>query len=61
MKNNQTFFGKRRFFSGLALFAFSASTVLLVTDPYVMLDIAFIILSVWLMISGLMTRNEEFD
>ena len=61
MNNHQSFSGKRRFFLGLALFLFSASTVLLVTDPYVMLDIDFIIVSVWLMISGLTTRSETLD
>jgi len=42
-----------RFFCGLGVFIVSASTVAFVTDPYLMADIALVILGVYLMATGL--------
>jgi len=50
--------GLKRFFWGLGVFVFSASTVALVTDPYIMLDIGLIILGISLMISGLSAQKS---
>lgn len=46
-----------RFFWGMGLFVLSASTVAFVTDPYLMADIALILISVYLMFTGLTGRN----
>jgi len=42
-----------RFFWGLGIFLFSAGTVAFVTDPYLMADIALIIVGIYLMVTGL--------
>jgi len=42
-----------RFFWGLGIFLFSASTVAFVTDPYLMASIALIIFGAYLMVTGL--------
>jgi len=42
-----------RFFLGLGIFLFSASTVVFVTDPYLMADIALIMVGAYLMVTGL--------
>jgi len=57
MKNQQISLGLKRFFYGLAVFAFSASTVAFVTDPYLMLDMSLIILGIYLMVTGLSARR----
>ncbi len=45
-----------KFYIGLALFFLSASTVLFVTDPFIMADIGLLMLSVYLMVTGLKNR-----
>lgn len=57
MKNQQISTGLKRFFYGLGVFAFSASTVAFVTDPYLMLDMSLIILGIYLMVTGLSARR----
>ncbi len=57
MKIKQNSPGMNKFFWGLGVFALSASTVAFVTDPYLMADIALIILSLYLMVSGLSARR----
>ncbi|MDO9106525.1 MAG: hypothetical protein Q7U57_16370 [Methylovulum sp.] len=59
MKIKQTPPNLNRFFAGLGVFVFSAGTVAFVTDPYIMADIALIILGMALMISGLFARRSE--
>jgi hypothetical protein len=56
MKNKQHL---KTFFWGLGMFIFSASTVALVTDPYLMADIALLIISIILMVSGLTDHKVE--
>lgn len=58
MKPIQRTLGHKRFLWGLSIFVFSASTVALVTDPYVMADIALIILGILLMVSGLTQSSK---
>jgi|GEM_PF-769641 len=48
---------KKRFFYGLGLFLFSGSTVAFVTDPFLMADMALVILSMYLMVSALMPQK----
>jgi hypothetical protein len=48
-----------RFFWGMGLFVLSASTVAFVTDPYLMADIALVLISVYLMFTGLTGRKLE--
>ncbi|MFZ2450937.1 MAG: hypothetical protein WAW36_10500 [Methylovulum miyakonense] len=57
MKNEQNPASFNRFFWGLGVFALSASTVTLVTDPYLMADIGLIILGIYLMFTGLANRK----
>ncbi len=45
-----------KFYIGLALFFLSAGTVLFVTDPFKMADFALLMLSVYLMVTGLKKR-----
>jgi len=59
MKIKQNSPGMNRFFWGLGVFVFSAGTVVFVTDPYLMADVALIILGMFLMISGLSARRLE--
>jgi len=46
-----------QFFWGLGIFAVSASTVALVTDPYVMADVGLAVLGIYLMVTGLKARK----
>lgn len=48
-----------KFYWGLGIFILSASTVLFVTDPYIMADIGLIILSIYLMVTGIAERNAS--
>jgi hypothetical protein len=48
---------KKRFFYGLGLFIFSGSTVAFVTDPFLMADMALVILGIYLMVSALMPQK----
>lgn len=52
MNDTTPFFKRKRFMVGLGLFIFSATTVAFVTDSYVMLDISFIMISVYLMVTS---------
>jgi hypothetical protein len=42
-----------KFYIGLGLFFLSGGTVMFVTDPFLMADIALVMLSVYLMFTGL--------
>ncbi|MDD2722723.1 MAG: hypothetical protein PHH59_01700 [Methylovulum sp.] len=59
MKIEQNSANFTRFFWGLGIFAISASTVALVTDPYLMADAGLVILGIYLMITGLKARKHE--
>lgn len=59
MKNKQYAINLKMFFWGLGVFVFSASTVALVTDPYIMADIALIILGMYLMFAGLTAHKVD--
>lgn len=49
----------KKFYYGLGIFLFSASTVAFVTDPFVMADIGLIILGIYLMVTRLMEMNAS--
>lgn len=53
----QTSRHKKRFIYGLGLFFFSGSTVAFVTDPFLMADMALVILGIYLMASALMPQK----
>lgn len=48
-----------RFYIGLGLFLLSASTVMFVTDPFMMADISLVMLSVYLMVTGLSKKTQN--
>ncbi|MBZ4202464.1 MAG: hypothetical protein LAC70_04980 [Methylovulum sp.] len=58
MNDDKNSKGLIKFFIGLGLFIFSGSTVLFVTDPYLMADISLVIISIYLMAQGLMTYKK---
>ena len=57
MKFEQYSSGMKRFLRGFGIFLFAASTVILVTDPYKMADMALVILVMYMMVSGLTKRQ----
>ncbi|GAB6141926.1 hypothetical protein JCM14076_26550 [Methylosoma difficile] len=48
-----------QFYIGLGLFVLSGGTVMLVTDPFLMADIALVMLSVYLMFTGLVRHKAH--
>ncbi|TSA41285.1 MAG: hypothetical protein D4R63_03710 [Methylococcaceae bacterium] len=58
MNDDKNSKGLIKFFIGLGLFIFSGSTVLFVTDPYLMADISLVIISIYLMVKSLMTYKK---
>lgn len=59
MNDDKNSKGLSKFFIGIGLFIFSGSTVLFVTDPYLMADISLIMTSIYLMVNGLMTYKKN--
>lgn len=59
MKIKQNSPSLNKFYYGLAIFLFSASTIAFVTDPYLMADFALVVIGISLMISGLSARGME--
>lgn len=59
MKNKQKSGTLTKFYWGLGLFILSAGTVLLVTDPFIMADVGLIVLGLYLMVTGLLSRKPE--
>ena len=47
----------KRFYYGLGLFALSASTIILITDPFKMLDLALMVLGVYLMTTAIVRHR----
>lgn len=59
MKFKQYSSGMKRFLSGFGIFLFAGSTVIFVTDPYKMADMALIILGMYMMVSGLTSSQPR--
>lgn len=59
MKIKHNFPILNKFYYGLAIFLFSASTIAFVTDPFLMADFALVVLGIGLMISGSSSRGIE--
>ncbi|MDD5276217.1 MAG: hypothetical protein PHR16_09055 [Methylovulum sp.] len=57
MKNKQNTLTLNKFYWGLAMFVLSTSTVLLVTDPFIMADVGLMVLGLYLMVTGLLSRK----
>ena len=53
MQNRSGALRLKRFYWGVGIFAVSASTVMRVTDPYLMADIALVFVGLYLMVTGL--------